>query len=109
MPSNLTPIARKLRRNATSAERRLWAHIRREQVGGFKFRRQVSLSGFVVDFACYDARLVIEVDGATHSTDAEVARDTDRDLCLGAQDMRSCGSRTTRCSTISTASWRLFG
>jgi very-short-patch-repair endonuclease len=74
VPKRLTPVARKLRRNATDAERRLWHGVRREQIAGFKFRRQVILDGFVVDFAWYDARLVIEVDGATHSTDAEVAR-----------------------------------
>ena len=85
MSKVLTPIAQKLRKNATSAERRLWARIRREQLGGFKFRRQVGIGEFVVDFARYDARLIIEVDGATHSTDAEVVADAARDAHLGAQ------------------------
>ena len=52
--------------------------LRRKQVGGFRFRRQVILSGFIADFACLEARLVIEVDGATHSTEEEVARDVRR-------------------------------
>jgi very-short-patch-repair endonuclease len=85
MPNRLKPIARKLRTNATSAERRLWNGVRREQIGGFKFRRQVILKDFVVDFACYKARLVIEVDGATHSTDAERARDAMRSAASGSQ------------------------
>ena len=85
MPHRLKPIARRLRTNATSAERRLWNGVRREQIGGFRFRRQVILNGFVADFACYEARLVIEVDGATHSTDAEVARDAARTVALNAQ------------------------
>jgi very-short-patch-repair endonuclease len=85
MPNRLKPISRKLRTNATSAERLLWNGIRRKQIGGFRFRRQVILNGFVADFACYEARLVIEADGATHSTDVEVARDAARAAELNAQ------------------------
>ena len=85
MPKRLTPIARRLRNNATDAERRLWNGVRREQIGGFKFRRQVILNGFVVDFACLEARLILEVDGATHSTDGEIARDAARAASLSAQ------------------------
>ena len=59
--------------------------LRQEQFSGFRFRRQVVLAGFVVDFASYDARLVIEVDGATHSTDRELARDAARSAAIEAQ------------------------
>jgi very-short-patch-repair endonuclease len=85
MPKQLTTLARSLRRNATSAERRLWQGLRREQVTGFRFRRQVILGGFVADFACFEARMVIEVDGATHGTDEEIARDAARSAALAAQ------------------------
>jgi very-short-patch-repair endonuclease len=85
MPHRLKAIARKLRKNATDAERRLWYGIRRENIAGFRFRRQVIIGGFVVDFACLEARLVVEVDGATHSTDDELARDTARTAVLSAQ------------------------
>jgi very-short-patch-repair endonuclease len=85
MPSELTAVARALRRNATSAERRLWQGLRRKQVGGYRFRRQVALGRFVADFACLDARLIIEVDGATHSAEREIARDTTRTAALVAQ------------------------
>jgi very-short-patch-repair endonuclease len=85
MPKQLTTYARSLRRNATSAERRLWQGLRREQVTGFRFRRQVILGGFVADFACFEARMVIEVDGATHGTDEEIARDAARSAALAAQ------------------------
>jgi very-short-patch-repair endonuclease len=81
----LTPMARRLRREATAAERRLWGGIRREQIGAFKFRRQVVLKDFIVDFACLEARLIVEVDGATHSTDAELARDAARSSALKHQ------------------------
>jgi very-short-patch-repair endonuclease len=85
MRGTLTPAARSLRRNATSAERRLWQGLRRNQLAGFRFRRQVALGGFIADFASFDARLVIEVDGATHSTDEEIARDRARSAALAAQ------------------------
>jgi very-short-patch-repair endonuclease len=78
-------MARSLRRNATSAERRLWEGLRRGQVADFRFRRQVILGGFIADFACFEARIVIEVDGATHSTDCELARDATRSAALAAQ------------------------
>jgi very-short-patch-repair endonuclease len=85
MPKSLTPLARTLRRNATGAERRLWQRLRREQVGGFRFRRQVILDGFIADFACLDARMLVEVDGATHSTDEQIARDAVRSAALAAE------------------------
>ena len=85
MQKSLKPLARSLRHNATNAERRLWQGLRREQVAGFRFRRQVVLAGFIADFACFDARLVVEVDGATHSTDQEIARDAARSAALAAQ------------------------
>jgi very-short-patch-repair endonuclease len=84
MPHRLTPLARKLRGDATGAERKLWGRIRRELIGGFKFRRQVVLADFIVDFACLEARLIVEVDGATHSTEAELARDAARETALRA-------------------------
>ena len=59
-------IARTLRRNLTDAEQRLWSRLRRRQVEGYRFRRQAPLGPYVVDFACFAARLVIEVDGGQH-------------------------------------------
>jgi very-short-patch-repair endonuclease len=85
MSGRLAPVARALRRNATSAELRLWQALRRKRADGFRFRRQVVLGGFIADFVALDARLVIEVDGATHSTDEEIARDEARSKALAAQ------------------------
>src|SRR5205085_9134108 len=79
-----TALARRLRRNPPPAERRLWAQIRREQVAGFKFRRQVALDGFIVDSSEERRVGVHEVDGATHSTDAELASDATRAAHLRA-------------------------
>ena len=80
----LTPVARKLRSNATSAEKLLWRALRGKQLEGFRFRRQVPIAGYVADFACHEARLVVEIDGATHSTDAELAHDARRQSALEA-------------------------
>ena len=91
MPRSLTPLARTLRRNATRTERRLWQGLRREQVAGFRFRRQVILGRFIADFACLDARMIVDPrtairgDGATHSTDEEIARDAARSAALAAE------------------------
>jgi very-short-patch-repair endonuclease len=72
--SSLLSHARALRRDATPAERRLWQGLRRHQVGGLKFRRQVPLGPYIADFYCASARLVIEVDGISH-IDTDAIRD----------------------------------
>lgn len=69
----------------TDAERKLWLALRDRRLAGFKFRRQVPVGPFIVDFLCYDARLVIEVDGGQH---AEFTRDARRDQWLAANDFR---------------------
>ena len=66
--SKSIPRARHLRRNQTTAEAKLWRVLRNRALNGWKFRRQYPIDRFIVDFACVEARLVVEVDGATHST-----------------------------------------
>ena len=63
---SLRKRARDLRNSQTDAERRLWQHLRLKQLGGFKFRRQVPLKGYVVDFLCVELKLVVELDGGQH-------------------------------------------
>jgi len=63
--------ARQLRCQMTEAERRLWRHLRRKKLDGLRFRRQHPLDRFIVDFYCVEHRLVIEVDGAIHTAQAE--------------------------------------
>ena len=58
--------ARELRRNLTDAERALWQVLRNRQVSGYRFRRQAPIGPYVVDFVCFEIRLVIEVDGGQH-------------------------------------------
>ncbi|MDQ8729460.1 endonuclease domain-containing protein [Bradyrhizobium sp. LHD-71] len=77
-----TNIARRLRRDLTDAERALWHHIRDRRLDGWKFKRQVPVAGYVVDFLCADARLIIEVDGGQHAV--RVAADAKRTEVLEA-------------------------
>ena len=58
--------ARALRTRMTDAERKLWFALRDRRFAGFKFRRQVPIDRFIADFICFEARLVIEVDGGQH-------------------------------------------
>jgi very-short-patch-repair endonuclease len=73
--------ARALRQNATDAETRLWQHLRSRQLLSAKFRRQVPVAGFTVDFACQTARLAIEIDGGQHAHDP---RDSKRTAAIEA-------------------------
>lgn len=58
--------ARQLRHTATDAERCLWLYIRRENLAAHKFRRQYPIAGYIVDFVCIPAKLVVELDGGQH-------------------------------------------
>jgi very-short-patch-repair endonuclease len=57
--------ARRLRKNATDAEKVFWNSVRNQQMGT-KFRRQWPIAGFVVDFVCLDRKLIVEIDGGQH-------------------------------------------
>jgi very-short-patch-repair endonuclease len=63
----------------TDAERALWRLLRDRRLAGYKFRRQVPFQNFVLDFVCYDRRLVVEADGGQH---ANSPRDRERDAAL---------------------------
>jgi very-short-patch-repair endonuclease len=66
-----TVRARDLRQHSTDAEWKLWAIVRNRQLGGHKFRRQVPIDRYFADFACRDAKLIIEIDGSQHQDRAE--------------------------------------
>jgi len=80
--------ARELRKNRTAAERRLWWKLRGLKQAGFKFRQQVPIDHFIVDFACLSKSLIVEVDGGTHSTDEEITKDRRREQYLRDQGFR---------------------
>ena len=82
----LKPLAREMRKNPTPAEDRLWQHLRRRQVLGYKFRRQHAIERFIVDFYCREAHLIIEVDGPIHQYTQE--EDAIRQEFLESQGFR---------------------
>ena len=67
-------FARKLRREATATERRLWPHLRGGRMG-VPFRRQYSIGPYFADYCCVPLKLVVEVDGPWHARGADAARD----------------------------------
>ena len=82
--SRHTPVARKLRRPLTPAEHKLWEHLRDRRLDGLKFRRQTPIAGYVADFCCLDARLIVELDGGGHAEPEQVVRDAERTQTLEA-------------------------
>jgi very-short-patch-repair endonuclease len=78
--------ARQLRANMTDAERRLWSRLRHRQLYGHKFRRQVPVGPYIVDFACVQNGLIVEVDGGQHAD--EVPYDERRSMVLKRRGYR---------------------
>ena len=65
-----------MRREPTEPEKRLWRHLSNSQLAGFKFRRQATVETFIADFLCPAKALVVELDGVTHTSEADAKRDT---------------------------------
>ncbi len=82
------PLARKLRSNLSDAEQRLWLHIGRKPIIGIQFYRQKPLLGFIVDFYCPCAQLVIEIDGGQHFEVAHVEQGRLRDCALAEAGLK---------------------
>ena len=64
--------ARKMRKVMTDAELKLWNEVRAHRLMDLSFRRQMPIAGYIVDFACPDKKLIVEIDGSQHA-DAEVS------------------------------------
>ena len=80
--SHIRSFAKELRRTLTISERRLWNWLRNRTFGGFKFRRQVPIGRYIVDFYCPQLKLVLEIDGAQHETPWMSDYDSERTLFL---------------------------
>ncbi|TAK31051.1 MAG: DUF559 domain-containing protein [Chloroflexota bacterium] len=78
--------ARELRREMTREEALLWQQLRGNRLGGLHFRRQQVIDGFIVDFYCHAAGLVVEIDGPIHQNQQEY--DRERDAILAARGLR---------------------
>jgi very-short-patch-repair endonuclease len=68
--------ARAMRREPTFAEKALWKVLREKRLAGLRFRRQVAMGNYIVDFACFSPRMIVELDGAAHrDPEYDAARD----------------------------------
>ncbi len=79
-------FARELRKNPTDCERLLWLHLRAGRLQGFKFKRQQPLGDYIVDFVCFQTRVIVEADGGQHADQTEY--DACRDNWLTNQGFR---------------------
>ena len=86
MKPNLIETTRVLRRRSTDAERFLWRHLRGGQLNGYKFRRQEQVGTFIVDFVCFEKRLIVEADGGHHATQRD--KDEERTAWLKSRGFR---------------------
>ncbi|MDD1531098.1 endonuclease domain-containing protein [Bradyrhizobium sp. WBOS7] len=82
VPKNLRQFAKNMRHAPTDAEAAMWRLLRDRRMSAYKFRRQVPFGNYILDFVCFDKRLVIEVDGSPH---AESRSDADRDVALSTE------------------------
>jgi very-short-patch-repair endonuclease len=81
-------LARQLRKTSTFAEKRLWGSLRNRGLEGFKFVRQAPIGPYVADFLCREKKLVVELDGWTHSTLEEVEHDRVRTAYMAREGYR---------------------
>jgi very-short-patch-repair endonuclease len=77
-----------LRRTMTRAETLLWRYIKAHRIDGLGFRRQVLMRGYIADFVCHTARLVVELDGETHDFESRQKSDATRDRWFASEGFR---------------------
>ncbi|MBO6088287.1 endonuclease domain-containing protein [bacterium] len=80
-------FAKYLRKNMTDCEQKLWYYLRGKRFFGYKFKRQVPIDKYVVDFLCTDTNLIIELDGSQHLNDKK-QYDIERDNYLSQKGYR---------------------
>ena len=83
MKKDIVNFSRQLRRNQTDVEKLLWKHLRSRQFMGLKLRRQQPIGNYIVDFVCFENKLIIELDGSQHIDDKD--KDNERDGWLNSQ------------------------
>jgi type I restriction enzyme, R subunit len=79
--TNYITRRKRLRRNATRAEKLFWIHARSSQLG-YKFRRQFQIGKYITDFYCHNIKLIVEIDGITHDDERQQQYDAKRQAYL---------------------------
>lgn len=82
VPRNLLTLSKNLREKQTPWEKKLWAHLKSGKFGGLKFKRQVVIGSYIVDFSCFEKKLIIELDGGQHNQSKDSDKDKIRDEYL---------------------------
>jgi very-short-patch-repair endonuclease len=90
-------FAKRLRRNQTSLEDLVWRELRDRRLGIWKFRRQAPIEGYIADFACMAARLIVEVDGPVHMEPEQRLKDAERDAALRRLGFRVLRFKASLC------------
>lgn len=86
MSDRLLRFARSMRSQPTDAERAMWRLLRADRLGGLKFKRQVPLGRYIIDFVCFEEKLIIEIDGGQHH---ESKADAERDRFFASEGFRT--------------------
>jgi len=71
-------LSRNLRKSQTPWEKKIWARLKNRNLFGIKFKRQVVLGSYIYDFASFEKKLIIELDGSGHQDEAIIERDTEK-------------------------------
>jgi very-short-patch-repair endonuclease len=82
MKGNKAKLARELRQRQTEAEKMLWSRLRDRRLKGVKFRRQQPIGKYIVDFASFKNRIIVEIDGGQHNERAIAEKDDERTVLL---------------------------
>jgi len=81
-------FARELRQRHTDAEKALWMKLRSRELEGVKFRRQQPIGPYIVDFASFERKLIVEIDGGQHNEEGTKERDKERTMRLEERGYR---------------------
>ena len=87
VPPQQRDNAKRMRKEATRAEKVLWQELRGNRLAGFGFRRQVAMGFYIADFVCHAAKLVVEIDGEAHRNITD--RDRQRDAWFAKRGYRT--------------------
>ena len=79
MPEKLTALAKNLGKQSTDTEQALWKHLRAKRLEGLKFKRQQPIGNYIVDFVCFERKIIIELDGGQHSQPEQIQKDREKD------------------------------
>ena len=104
MRNKLQNIAKILRRRPTEAEKFMWRYLKSRQLEGLKFRRQEPIGNYVVDFVCYEKKIIVEIDGGQHC----VERDGNRDRWLESQNFKNLRFWNTEVLKNSQGVWEVI-